>query len=326
MRFISRLALGATFALATLGAALADQVVLYASGSADATQELVKAFNEKHPNIKVSVVRAGTGSLMQRIKAESANPQADVFIDGGLGTLAAYKDNFEPYVSPEARGYAKDLVGEDNKWLGVVSHVHVFLVNTKALKGASVPQTWGDLLKPEWKGKVIMGNPEQSSSSYAQIWGVQKFFGDAGFQTLAQIASTVGTSSAVSSGVSRGEFPVAVTLEYLAQDYVQNGAKDLTVIYPKDGALVSYTGVAIVKGAKNRAQARIFYDYVASRESRERVLKESYKRPGRTDIDVARISPLPALTGHKVLVIDETQASVDYTPLLAKWKQIHSAR
>ena len=37
-----------------------------------------------------------------------------------------------------------------------------------------------------------------------------------------------------------------------------------------------------------------------------------------------RISPLPALTGHKVLVIDETQASVDYAPLLAKWKQLHA--
>jgi iron(III) transport system substrate-binding protein len=326
MKTLSALVLGAALALGPAAAALAENIVLYASGSAEATQELVRGFNDKYPNIKVSVVRAGTGSLMQRIKAESANPQADVFIDGGLGTLAAYKDNFEPYLSPEAKNYPKDLVGDDNLWLGVVSHVHVFLVNTKSLRGAAVPQTWADLLKPAWKGKVIMGNPEQSSSSYAQIWGVQKHFGDAGFQTLAQIASTVGTSSAVSSGVSRGEFPVAVTLEYLAQDYVQNGAKDLVVIYPKDGALVSYTGVAIVKGAKNRAQARIFYDYVASKESRERVLKESFKRPGRTDLDIARISPLPALTGHKVLVIDEGQAASDYGALLAKWKQIHSAR
>jgi iron(III) transport system substrate-binding protein len=325
MKLISRIAAGALAALFA-AATLADQVVLYASGSAEATQELVKGFNEKHPDIKVSVVRAGTGSLMQRIKAESANPQADLFIDGGLGTLAAFKDNFEPYASPEARGYPADLVGEDSRWLGVVSHVHVFLVNTKALRGAPVPQAWADLLKPEWRGKVIMGNPEQSSSSYAQIWGVQKFFGEPAFQTLAQIASTVSTSSAVSSGVSRGEFPVAVTLEYLAQDYIQNGAKDLRVIYPKDGALVSYTGVAVVKGAKNRAQARIFYDYIASKESRERVLKESFKRPGRTDIDVARISPLPSLTGQKVLVVDEGQASVDYAALLAKWKQLNAAR
>jgi iron(III) transport system substrate-binding protein len=326
LKSISALVLGLAMGLGSAASALAQNVVLYASGSAESIQSLVAGFNQKHPGIKVDVVRAGTGSLMQRLKAESGNPQADIFIDGGLGTLAAFKDNFEPYVSPEAKNYPKDMVGDDNRWLGVVSHVHVFLVNGKALKGAKMPETWADLLKPEWKGKVIMANPEQSSSSFAQIWGVQRFFGDAGFQTLAQVASTVGTSSAVSSGVSRGEFPVAVTLEYLAQDYVQNGAKDLTVVYPKDGAFVSYTGVAIVKGAKNRAPARVFYDYIASREGRERVLKESFRRTSRSDIDIARISPLPALTGHKVLAIDETQAAADYNALLAKWKQIHGAR
>jgi iron(III) transport system substrate-binding protein len=82
-------------------AALAD-VTLYASGSAESIQSIVTGFQQKNPSIKVNVVRAGTGSLMQRIKAESANPQADIFMDGGLGTLATFKDNFEPYKSPEA--------------------------------------------------------------------------------------------------------------------------------------------------------------------------------------------------------------------------------
>jgi iron(III) transport system substrate-binding protein len=326
MKTLSALVVGVALTLGCAASALADNVVLYASGSAESIQSLVAGFNEKRPDIKVAVVRAGTGSLMQRLKAESGNPQADIFIDGGLGTLAAFKDNFEPYVSPEARNYPKEMVGDDNRWLGVVSHVHVFLVSAKSLKGAKMPETWAEVLSPAWKGKLIMANPEQSSSAYAQIWGVQRNFGDAGFQALAQIASTVGTSSAVSSGVSRGEFPIAVTLEYLAQDYVQNGAKDLTVVYPRDGAFVSYTGVAIVKGAKNRQQARVFYDYIASKEGRERVLKESFRRTARTDVDIARISPLPGLAGHKMLIIDETAAAADYSTLLAKWKQANAAR
>ena len=302
-------------------AALAD-VTLYASGSAESIQSIVTGFQQKNPSIKVNVVRAGTGSLMQRIKAESANPQADIFMDGGLGTLATYKDNFEPYVSPEAKNYPKEMVGEDNRWLGVVALVHSFLVNKKALKGAPVPQTWAELLKPEWKGKVIMGNPEQSSSSYAQIWAMHKYFGKPAFDTLAQISSVVGTSAAVSSGVSRGEFPVAVTLEYLAQDYIQNGSKDLVIVYPKDGTLVSYTAVGIVKGAKNRDQARMLYDYIASKEGRERVLKENHLRPARNDVDIKKNSALPDLTGQKLLVIDEDQAAKDHATLLANWKQL----
>jgi iron(III) transport system substrate-binding protein len=303
-------------------AALAQNVTLYASGSAESIQSVVTGFQQKHPNIKVNVVRAGTGSLMQRIKAEAANPQADIFMDGGLGTLATYKDNFEPYVSPEAKNYPKEMIGEDNRWLGVVALVHSFLVNTKALKGAPVPQTWADLLKPEWKGKVIMGNPEQSSSSYAQIWAMNRYFGKQAFDTLAQISSVVGTSAAVSSGVSRGEFPVAVTLEYLAQDYIQNGSKDLVIVYPKDGTLISYTAVGIVKGAKNREQARTLYDYIASKEGRERVLKENFLRSARPDVDVKKNSSLPDLSAHKMLVIDETQAANDHAALMAAWKQL----
>jgi iron(III) transport system substrate-binding protein len=302
-------------------AALAD-VTLYASGSAESIQSVVTGFQQKHPGIKVNVVRAGTGSLMQRIKAESANPQADIFMDGGLGTLATYKDNFEPYVSPEAKNYPKDMIGEDNRWLGVVALVHSFLVNTKALKGKPVPQSWSELLKPEWEGKVIMGNPEQSSSSYAQIWAMNKYLGKQGFETLAKISSVVGTSAAVSSGVSRGEFPVAVTLEYLAQDYIQNGAKDLVIVYPNDGTLVSYTAVGIIKGAKNRDQARQLYDYIASKECRERVLKENYKRPAREDVDVKSNSTLPDLKGQKLLVVDETEAAKDHAALLSSWKQL----
>jgi iron(III) transport system substrate-binding protein len=320
-RFLNILSIAAAIGLAA-PAALAQNVTLYASGSAESIQSIVTGFQQKHPGIKVNVVRAGTGSLMQRIKAESGNPQADIFMDGGLGTLQTFKDNFEPYKSPEAKNYPKEMVGEDDRWLGVVALVHSFLVNTKALKGAPVPQSWADLLKPEWKGKVIMGNPEQSSSSYAQIWAMNKYFGKPAFDTLAQISAVVGTSAAVSSGVSRGEFPVAVTLEYLAQDYVQNGAKDLVIVYPKDGTLVSYTAVGIVKGAKNREQARLLYDYIASKEGRERVLKENHLRPARNDLDIRKNSTLPDLAGQKLLVIDEDQAARDHATLLANWKQL----
>ena len=319
-RFLSILSV-AMAASAAAPAALANNVTLYASGSAESIQSIVTGFQQKHSDIKVNVVRAGTGSLMQRIKAESANPQADIFMDGGLGTLATFKDNFEPYVSPEAKNYPKEMIGDDNRFLGVVALVHSFLVNKKALKGAPVPQTWAELLKPEWKGKVIMGNPEQSSSSYAQIWAMHKYFGKPAFDSLAQISSAASTSAAVSSGVSRGEFPVAVTLEYLAQDYVQNGAKDLVIVYPKDGTLVSYTAVGIIKGAKNRDNAHKLYDYIASREGRERVLKDNFLRPARADVDMKK-SALPELKGQKLLVIDEDQAAKDHAALLAAWKQL----
>lgn len=303
--------------------ALAGDITFYSSANSESIETVVKGFKAKHPDVNVSVVRAGTGSLMQRIKAEAANPKADVFWSGGLGTLAVYKEFFAPYQSPEASHFPKSLHGPDNLWLGVNAHVTVFLVNRKALKaGESVPQTWKDVFDAKWKGRLIMSNPEQSSSSYEQIWGVNKLYGQPGLEALAKNVTPVSTSSAVTQGVARGEFPVAITLEYLAHDYIAAGAPDIEIVYPKDGALLSYIGVVMIKGAKNPADGRKLYDYIASREGQEMVAKTNFRRPTRDDVELGKISKLPDMSTLKVVEIDETQAGKDHATLLPLWKKL----
>ena len=312
----------AALLLSAAASAHAGDVTFYSSANAESIETVVKGFKQKHPDVNVSVVRAGTGSLMQRIKAESANPKADVFWSGGLGTLAAYKDQFAPYVSPETAAFPEALRGPDNLWLGVNAHVTVFLVNKKALKGEAVPQTWKEILDPKWKGRLIMSNPEQSSSSYEQIWGLNQLFGPSALESLAKNTTAVSTSSAVTQGVSRGEFPVAITLEYLAHDYINAGAPDIEIVYPKDGALLSYIGVVMIKGARNPADGRKLYDYIASREGQELVLKTNFRRPTRKDVKVASVSKLPDVSSLKIVEIDEARAGADYNTLLPLWKKL----
>ncbi|WP_205870293.1 extracellular solute-binding protein [Pseudomonas viridiflava] len=59
-------------------AANASDVVLYSSNDVQTVSALVDQFEQQNPDINVSVVRAGTGALMQRIKAEAANPLVSV--------------------------------------------------------------------------------------------------------------------------------------------------------------------------------------------------------------------------------------------------------
>ncbi len=131
----------AAASLVTSATVAAGDVTFYSSANSESIETVVKGFRQKNPDVNVAVVRAGTGSLMQRIKAEAANPRADVFWSGGLGTLAAYRDNFAPYESPEAKAFPPAMRGPNALWLGVNAHVTVFLVNKKALKGEPVPQT-----------------------------------------------------------------------------------------------------------------------------------------------------------------------------------------
>lgn len=60
----------------------AAEVVLYSSNNVETVNRVVDLFTKENPDIKVAVVRAGTGALMQRIKAEAANPLGDMFWSG----------------------------------------------------------------------------------------------------------------------------------------------------------------------------------------------------------------------------------------------------
>ena len=161
-------------------AAAGQEVVLYSSNKQEVIDLAVKLFKEKHPDISVSVVRAGSGALMKRIAAEKDNPLGDVFWSGGFGTLGAYKDNFQPYSSPEAKGIKPEFIEENNFWTGVNIHPMVIMYNSKLVSESELPQKWSDLFDPKWKGKVVMGDPIKSSSTYIQAYGLNQLYGERG--------------------------------------------------------------------------------------------------------------------------------------------------
>ena len=58
------------------------KVVVYSPHDADPLNAGVELFKKAYPGIDVEVVAAGTGELAQRVVAEAANPQCDVFWGG----------------------------------------------------------------------------------------------------------------------------------------------------------------------------------------------------------------------------------------------------
>src|SRR5439155_4066280 len=153
-------------------AAHAGDVVLYSSNSVEAINAVTDEFNKKNPGIKISPVRGSTGAMMQRIKAESASPKADIFWSGGFPALGTYKEYFAAYKSPEAAGVQPAFHGPNDLWVGTNAHVMVIMVNKRALKGDPMPKTWSDLADPRWKDRLVIGDPEKTSSSYATLWGI----------------------------------------------------------------------------------------------------------------------------------------------------------
>ena len=158
-------------------AASAQTVVLYSSNNPEVIANAVASAKKQHPSLTVKQVTGGTGTLMKRIQAEAANAGGDILWSGGVGTLAAFTDVMESYQSPEAKAIPKQFQEAKNRYIGTNVHVMVLMVNDKQLKGLAAPKTWSDLMKPEWKGKVVITDPSKSGTAFIQIYGLLKQFG-----------------------------------------------------------------------------------------------------------------------------------------------------
>ncbi|MCH7344613.1 ABC transporter substrate-binding protein [Pelomonas sp. CA6] len=307
-------------------AAQAGELVLYSSNNVETVNRVIDQFSKENPDIKVSVVRAGTGALMQRIKAEAANPLGDLFWSGGLATLGEFREFLEPYRSPQAAAVPAAYREPSGLWLGTNTHVAVLMANLRQTPGGQPPKGWADLADPKWKGKIVIPDPERGSASYAALYGLQKLLGSEMLAKVARNAVIVGSTSAAYEGVAKGEFAVAVTMEYAAYEYVAGGLKEIRLVYPAEGTFLSPEGMALIKGGKHPQEARRLYEFLAARKTQIEIFKSAYRRPLRGDIDAARLADLPSLSAIKVVALDEARMGAERAAFLAQWRQLLGGR
>jgi iron(III) transport system substrate-binding protein len=278
-----------------------------------------KGFEEK-TGIKVSVVRLGTGEAMKRIAAEKEKPLCDVFWSGDVAVLENAKENFQSYRSPEAAGLPAGYIEKDSRWTACNAHVMVIMVNKALVREADMPKTWNDLFAPQWKGKVVMANPEKSGSAYAQAYGIHKLYGMDGLKKLIDNARILDSSSLIYKGVAAGEYPLGITMEYAAYRYIDGGDKNVGILYPADGAFMAPEALGIVKNCPHPAEARQFVDYLISKKVVDEIFVKFSRRPARPD--AAEVEGLPALNKIPLLKsFDTMEANALEKVILKQWKE-----
>ena len=299
--------------------AAAGEVNLYTSNSEDAVALVLDAVAEQAPEIKINVIGGGSGSLLRRIEAEKSAPVADLFWSSGFSTLAGFSNLFTAYHSPEVDSLLPALQAESAPWTGTNTHVTVIMVNSDVLDGEA-PQTWEALMDKRWAGQVTMADPANSSSSYAQLYGIYQLYGEEGVRNLADIVELQGSTSGVYKAVAQGEYPLGMTMEYAAQRYIDGGQDDISMIYPTDGTFLSPEGMALIKNGSNPEEAKQVYDLLLSHDLQEQLFDLTFRRPSRADLDDAIAnSGLPLMKDINIIEVDEAEAGEQRDYLLELW-------
>lgn len=307
---------GATFAQGNPS----GTVVLYTSNNAQSVDAIKDVARKVMPNVRINVITGGSGQLLRRMEAESAKPQADVFWTSSANVLGAFKQLYEPYKSPEAAAIPAALAQPENLWTAANTHVVVAMVNTSRLAGVPQPQTWADLLDPRFKGKIIIADPENSSTSYTALWGIERVLGAEGLKKLAANVTVSSAASNVVRSVGQGEYAVGITFESTAYPYVAGGQRDIKIMYPKDGTSVVQDNLVLVKNAPAGPLAKRLFDLLVSKDAQIALLEAAFRRPSRSDIDVKKYVEMPAMSEIKVVPTDEGKAAAERTAFLARWK------
>lgn len=232
---------------------------------------------EKKTGIKTNYIRLSAGEALARIKAEKGNPSfsiwwggpADQFIDAkGQGLLEQYKSPTADKIPPQY----KDAEGF---WTGIYVGTLGFASNKELLakKGLKAPTSWDDLLKPEFKGQVVVAHPASSGTSYTMLSTVLQIRGDtAGWDYIKKLHSQVFQYTKVGALpgeiVGRGEALVGIIFSHDTVKYVKQGYP-LELSFPAEGTGYEIGGMAIIKGAKQSAEAKMFYDWALTKEAQE---------------------------------------------------------
>jgi iron(III) transport system substrate-binding protein len=290
-------------------AAAQQRVALYTSNEATLNKLVATEF-EKATGIAVDVISAGSGVVIKRLQSEKDRPQGDLVWGISRSLLQTNAEYFDSYASEHKSVIPAEFRDPQDRWIGTNLHLLVVLQNTKSIPEAQGPKTWDDLTTSRFKGNIAFTDPANSGSAYSNVtllvdlWGG----GNAGWSKVERLfANTrvLNRSALVFQGVGNGEYGLGISLEYAGYLWASNGAP-VKVVYPADGTIAQMEGVAIIKGGPNTAAARRFVDYVNRRDVREMILKQTFRRPARQDLDLPSLpGKMPRLSDLKLVKYDE---------------------
>ena len=329
--------MGATALSAALiafsASARADNLTLYCSADEAWCQQMARGFEEE-TGIKVDMTRKSSGETFAQVKAESANPKGDVWW-GGTGDphlQAAEEGLTEAYESPmraELNDWAiRQAESAGNKTIGIYSGALGFGYNKDLMEkaGLTPPACWKDLIKPEFKGKVQIANPNSSGTAYTTLATMVQMFGeDGGFQYMKDLHANINqytkSGSAPIKAAGLGENLIGIVFMHDAVAQTASGFPIVTVA-PCEGTGYEIGSMSLIAGGRNPESARKFYDWAltAAVQSRAKDVK-SFQVPSNK---AAEQSPMaPDLSQIKLIDYDFKKygASDERKRLLQKWDE-----
>jgi iron(III) transport system substrate-binding protein len=217
------------------------KAVVYGSLESDTAGAVFKIFKQK-TGIEVEYWRASATKVMDRALSEyrAGKPLFDIILTNDNPMQIMQKEGiFAKYDSPSAKEFTKESIDPNlgpryrNVVIGVV-------YNKSALSPADYPKSLEDLTKPQYRGKIVMPDPTQHTTTTQWVASLEKLMGkEKADKYIRDLAATkpilVESLLPAAERVMTGETPVAIT--YVKYAYVF-GLKGAPLDYVRLGKMM----------------------------------------------------------------------------------------
>jgi len=328
------LAIAILFAVRPVVPAHAEEILVYTALEDDQIPRYLESFKKEHPDITVKIVRDSTGIVTAKLLAEKANPQADLIwgtaatsllLCDQAGMLQGYAPKGLKRVLPQFRDPRNPP-----HWVGIDAWMTAFCVNTIEIKNKNlpIPTSLADLIKPVYKGYLVMPNPASSGTGFLTVSAVLQMMGEKkGWEYLDKLNENMAvythSGSKPCKMAGTGEFPIGISFGYRGIVQKQKG-EPVETVFPKEGSGWDLEANALVKKAAIKAGAKTFLDWAVS----DAAMKEYAKSFAVVTVPTGESVPagFPADPSKQLIKNDFNWAAKNRDRILEEWNRRYGAK
>ncbi|MCY6369291.1 ABC transporter substrate-binding protein [Clostridium ganghwense] len=306
-------------------------LVVYVSFHEDEAKALLDDFKEK-TGCNYSFIRMPTGEAITRIVAEKDAPKADILIGGTADAheLMKQKDLNDKYVSENAKDIPVEYRDKDGHWTGLYVEPLSIGINEDrwekefAPKGLKRPETFEDLLKPEFKGEIIMPDPKTSGTGYTIVSSLVQARGEEkAMEYLGKLKNNVaqftGSGFTPAQKVGTGEY--LICLNFMDdQLIVKKSGFNISSRIPNEAGW-TICSLSKLKNGPNDEAGKAFVDYCLTKEAGDILGDFSMAISTRADVKIPeggqKLSELPIFKAF-----DFNKSGKDKKDLQGKWSKL----